>query len=483
MKMDEIRNKILQLAIQGKLVPQDENDEPAAVLLEKIQAEKEQLIQEKKIKKEKPLPEISDEEKVFEIPKGWEWVRLQSIAYVNGGFAFKSKEFSEEGVRVIRISDFNERGFIDNKIVRHKYNETLESYRLEEKNILLCMTGGTVGKSYFVKELVEPMVTNQRVATIKVFKNIHAEYINYFILSPLTQNIIRMCKNSTNDNISMDTINSFVVPLPPLEEQKRIADKVEELFAIVNELSENREAMAKCIADTKSKVLQLAIQGKLVEQDAEDEPASVLLERIRIEKEKLIQEKKIKKEKPLPEIREEEKAYEIPEGWEWCRLDSIGTTNIGLTYKPSDISDIGIPVLRSSNIQNGKMDYDDLVCVSSEVPENKMCKIGDILICARNGSKRLVGKCALIDREGMSFGAFMAIFRSEYNKYINIFLNSELFRNQLGDSNTVTINQITQSMLRSTVCPLPPLEEQKRIVAKVEQVMNYLDLLEQLLLA
>ena len=215
--------------------------------------------------------------------------------------------------------------------------------------------------------------------------------------------------------------------------------------------------MAKCIADIKSKVLQLAIQGKLVEQDAEDEPASVLLERIRIEKEKLIQEKKIKKEKPLPEIREED--------------------------KPSDISDIGIPVLRSSNIQNGKMDYDDLVCVSSEVPENKMCKIGDILICARNGSKRLVGKCALIDREGMSFGAFMAIFRSEYNKYINIFLNSELFRNQLGDSNTVTINQITQSMLRSTVCPLPPLEEQKRIVAKVEQVMNYLDLLEQLLLA
>ena len=136
-------------------------------------------------------------------------------------------------------------------------------------------------------------------------------------------------------------------------------------------------------------------------------------------------------------------------------------------------------MLRSTNIQNGKIDLNDLVCVKVDVPENKMCKIGDILICARNGSKRLVGKSAIINNDGMSFGAFMAIYRSKCNEYINRFINSQFFRCQLGDANTVTINQITQSMLRSIVCPLPPLEEQKRIVAKVDVIMNYLDTLQQ----
>lgn len=121
----------------------------------------------------------------------------------------------------------------------------------------------------------------------------------------------------------------------------------------------------------------------------------------------------------------------------------------------------------------------DLVSVKVDVPENKMCKIGDILICARNGSKRLVGKSAIISKDGMSFGAFMAIYRSKYNEYINRFINSELFRSQLGDANTVTINQMTQSMLRNIVCPLPPLEEQRRIVAKVDLIMDYLDKLQQ----
>ena len=119
------------------------------------------------------------------------------------------------------------------------------------------------------------------------------------------------------------------------------------------------------------------------------------------------------------------------------------------------MSSNGTPVLRSTNIQNGKIDLNDLVYVKGNIPENKMCKRGDILICARNGSKRLVGKCAIINEEEMSFGAFMAIYRSKYNKYINLVLNSELFRNQLGDSNTVTINQITQEMLKKTICPLP----------------------------
>lgn len=151
--------------------------------------------------------------------------------------------------------------------------------------------------------------------------------------------------------------------------------------------------------------------------------------------------------------------FEIPDSWEWVRLGSIGETNIGLTYKPTDVCNSGIGVLRSNNIQNGMMDYSDLIYVSCDVPTRAMAQKGDILICARNGSRALVGKSAIVDRDGMAFGAFMAIFRSICNPYIQLFINSYLFRGQLDGATTTTINQVTQSMLRRQLCPLPPLEE------------------------
>lgn len=228
--------------------------------------------------------------------------------------------------------------------------------------------------------------------------------------------------------------------------------------------------------ELKNSILQLAIQGKLVEQRPEEGTAEELYRQIQQEKQALIKAGKIKKEKPLPEITEDEIPFEIPENWMWVRLGNIGYTNIGLTYSPKDVSDRGIIVLRSSNIQAGKMDYSDVVCVQMAVPDSKMCHKGDVLICARNGSKRLVGKAAIIDRDGMSFGAFMAIFRSSCNEYILQVINSAYFRNALlGDTGTTTINQITQDMLRNAVVPLPPLAEQKRIVAKIEELLPLID--------
>ena len=162
--------------------------------------------------------------------------------------------------------------------------------------------------------------------------------------------------------------------------------------------------------------------------------------------------------------------FEIPDSWDWVRLGSIGETNIGLTYKPTDVCNSGIGVLRSNNIQNGMMDYSDLIYVSCDVPTRAMAQKGDILICARNGSRALVGKSAIVDRDGMAFGAFMAIFRSICNPYIQLFINSYLFRGQLDGATTTTINQVTQSMLRRQLCPLPPLEEQKRIVEKYKEL-------------
>lgn len=233
----------------------------------------------------------------------------------------------------------------------------------------------------------------------------------------------------------------------------------------------------------KKSILQYAMQGKLVPQDPNDEPASELLKRIKSEKEQLIKDGKIKKEKPIPPITNDEIPFELPQGWEWVRLGNIGISNIGLTYKPTDITNTndGIPVLRSSNIQNDKINLNDLVRVTTEIKnENLFVQSGDILICARNGSKNLVGKAAIIENldEPMTFGAFMAIFRSNVNNWVKIYLASPLFKKTLESVNTVTINQITQSNLKNAIIPLPPLAEQQRIIDKVDELMKLVDKLE-----
>jgi len=228
-------------------------------------------------------------------------------------------------------------------------------------------------------------------------------------------------------------------------------------------------------------ILELAVRGKLVPQNPKDEPASVLLEKIAQEKARLIKEGRIKKQKPLPEISEDEKSFDLPKGWEWVRMGEVGDTNIGLTYSPSEVSDTGTPVLRANNVLDGKLNLTDLKRVDKEIKESVLVHEGDLLICARSGSRALVGKTALITglSENMAFGAFMAIFRSRINEYLLRFINSPLFRKMIDEVNTMTINQITQNNLRSTIFPFPPLAEQHRIVAKVDELVTLCDQLEQ----
>ena len=232
---EDMKKSILQYAIQGKLVDQRSEEGTGEELYRQIQEEKKRLIKEGTIKKEKPLAEIAEDEIPFDIPENWKWVQLGDLASINGGFAFKSTNYTTEGVRVIRISDFNETGFVNDKIVRYPYDDSLSQYVLDVKNILLCMTGGTVGKSLFITKLDEKMVVNQRVATIKV-ESVLPEYVYQVILAPITQKVIQDSKNSTNDNISMDTIKSFLIPLPPLAEQKRIVAKMEEILPLCERL-------------------------------------------------------------------------------------------------------------------------------------------------------------------------------------------------------------------------------------------------------
>ena len=231
----------------------------------------------------------------------------------------------------------------------------------------------------------------------------------------------------------------------------------------------------------RQKILDLAIHGKLVPQDPNDEPASVLLERIRDEKERLIKEGKIKRSKKTKATSDkphyENVPFEVPSSWVWTTIGDIAESNIGLTYKPSDICDDGVPVYRSNNIQNRRIDKTELVRVNAKILDKQYLSVGDLLICARNGSRRLVGKCALIENlsEPSAFGAFMAVCRSAYNPWIYLLLNTGYFNRYLDDSNSTAINQVTQSMLLAFRVPFPPKKEQDRII---DEISKWFDLIE-----
>lgn len=243
----------------------------------------------------------------------------------------------------------------------------------------------------------------------------------------------------------------------------------------------------------KQKILDLAIRGKLVPQDPNDESAEELIKRIQEEKAKLVKEGKIKAskeesvifkgsdncyyEKIGNEIKkiDDEIPFEIPNNWCWVRMPSIGIVKSGLTYDPKDISDCGTPVLRSPNINNGKIVLNEIIKVKKTIRDNQYMEQNDILICARNGSKALVGKCAIFninESTQYSFGAFMMSFKTPFYKYIYYYLNSNLFRSLLNKDDTKQINQVTLSTLRKTLVPLPPLSEQERITNLLTNSLN-----------
>jgi len=307
-----------------------------------------------------------------------------------------------------------------------------------------------------------------------------------------------MLKNQVNvarANLSLSSLAKFLIPIPPFIEKERIMKKVSLMFIHIDAISENKTDLETTISMAKSKILDLAIRGQLVPQNPDDEPASVLLDRIRAEKEELIKQGKIKRDKKESTIFkgednsyyekfsdgkcrsiEDELPFELPDGWEWCNLSMIGTTNIGLTYRPTDIDPTGTMVLRSNNIVDDEIDLNDLVRVKTKIRENQYVQPNDILICARNGSKALVGKCALIDelKEPASFGAFMAVYKTDYYKYVLHYLRSSQFRNVFDDGNSTAINQLTQDMLKRALIPFPPISEQERIVNRISELLSRL---------
>lgn len=473
MRVDELKNKILQLAIQGKLVPQDEKDIPASVLLEEIKKEKEQLIKEKKIKREKPLPEITEEEKPFEIPKGWEWCRLGEICIQITDGVHKTPNYISEGVPFLSIKNISQ-GYFDFSDVKYiskeQHNELTKRCKPEFGDLLFCRIG-TLGR-FKVIDIEDEFSIFVSLGLIKLGDKISPKYAEIMLNSPFLYSQYYKIKvdGSHTSKLNLGDIPKVIIPLPSVAEQLRIVQKVDELFEIIDELSKNKEAMLKNISDTRNKVLQLAIQGKLVEQKPEDTPASILLEEIRKEKEKLIKEKKIKKEKPLPEITEEEKPFELPKGWEWVRLRDISKYIKAGGDKPKEFSNIKVGEYKVPVISNGKTN-NGIIGYTKVATEDNLC----ITVSGRG----TIGY-SCIRRE--PFCPIVRLIVINVSSYISVEYLNYTFQLLIEKGVGTSIQQLTVPMVSPKVIPLPPFMEQLRIVKKVDEIMAYLDELEKTIL-
>ena len=466
-----LRQKLIDMALRGQLVEQRPEDGNATDLLEQIRAEKAALIKAGKIKKEKPLPEIKEEEKPFAIPDSWCWVRLGEISAIVGGFAFQSLNYVKQGIRIIRISDFNNCGFINNDIVRYEYDDYLCPYEIQENDILLCMTGGTVGKNMIVSRLKERLFINQRVAIIRAYFQGLQQYIYANIRSDFIQKVINRSKNSLNDNISMKVINNFLIPLPPLAEQKRIVTALESCLKLVDTIAKDSADLDKALKFLRQKMLDMAVRGQLVEQRPEDGNATDLLEQIRAEKAALIKAGKIKKEKPLPEIKEEEKPFAIPANWCWVRLGEIGIVQTGKTPPTNDREfwRNDTPFITPGDMLNGSINYANRSVSFAGEKFSRTVSSGTVLQVCIGGS---IGKISMVDRKvcfNQQINAVSSIICD--SSYIYFAMQNELFISALKRRACGTATPIINlSVWQQLLVPLPPLAEQKRIVAKLEQI-------------
>lgn len=480
MTAKDLKNALLQEAVQGKLVPQIASEGNAKDLLEEIRKEKAKLIKEGKLKKEKPLPEITDDEIPFDIPENWCWCRITDISTCELGKTKDVQKNKGELKDYLCSINIQEDGIDLTNVKQMKFEkDEFDRYTVKKDDLLIC-EGGDAGRCAIYNRET-PMHYQNALHRVRFFKDINPFFYLYLFQLYKANNLLsEASKGVTIQHLTGAALKELCFPLPPISEQKRIVSAIEQFMPLIEEYGKKEAELTALNADIaktlKNAILQEAVQGKLAPQIASEGNAKDLLEEIKKEKAKLIKEGKPKKEKPLPEITDDEIPFDIPENWCWCRLGEIVDTNIGLTYSPSDIVQKGgTGVLRSNNIQGGKIVLDDLVHVKKNVTEKCLAKKGDLLICARNGSRALVGKCALIEKDGMAFGAFMAIVRSKFNPYIMYFINSPVYRAKLEGVRTTTINQITQDNLRETLIPFPPLNEQKRIVKTIEKMMPLID--------
>ena len=485
MTPEQLKASILQQAMEGKLVKQDPHDEPASKLMKKIAGKKARLIKEKKIKRTKKLPAITDDEKPFDIPDSWEWVRLGNIFDVKGGKRVprgKRLNTSHQGKPYLRVADMangsikkDDLHYADDSIV-----EQISKYTISSKDLYFSIAG-TIGK---VGQI--PNELNNAQLTENAAKLVAYDYVNvcdeYFVIT-LESNLVRnqhktMLKQMAQPKLALFRLKNTLIPLPPLSEQKRIVAKIEKLMPLVDKYAESYNQLAKIDANfndrMKQSILQYAMEGKLVKQDPHDEPASVLVKKSAEEKARLIKEKKIKRTKKLPEITDDEKPFEIPDSWEWVRMSDVLDVRDGTHDSPKYI-DNGIPLITSKNISNGYLDFSNVKYISQEDADkiNERSSVDDNdIIFAMIGT---IGNPIIIKKDREFAIKNVALLKHFSERVYMPFILQYMWvlQAQFNENASGAVQKfVSLKKIRQSLIPLPPLAEQKRIVAKLDQLMS-----------
>ena len=477
MDTKKLRQKILDLAIHGKLVPQDPNDEPASVLLERIKAEKERLIKEGKIKKSKKSAKTSDtphyENVPFEVPSSWVWCRLDDIVSFQGGYAYKSNTYvNQSDWQVIRIGNVkNDNLILDIQpvFVENVIGKTTEKYLLKKDDILFTMTGTKGKRDYFytakVPSIKKNLLLNQRVGCLRCFSSeinidflclvLKGEYVLDAIFSTETGNV-------SQGNIGSESTLNLNIAIPPLTEQHRIVVEIEKWFALIDQIEQGKSDLQSTIKQTKSKILDLAIHGKLVPQDPNDEPAIELLKRIN------------PGFTPCDNGHSEKFPYEIPETWIWCGHNSILDISGGAQPAKSYFETQPKPnYIRLYQIR----DYGESP-IPVYIPINfasKQTEKGDILLARYGGS---LGKVFHAEQGAYNVAMAKVIFKFEnliYKEFAYYYYLSDLYQGKLKEISRTAQAGFNSTDFNDMYFPLPPINEQQRIVQKIETLFSVLD--------
>ena len=480
MTPEQLKASILQYAIQGKLVEQRVEEGTGEELYQQIQAEKQRLIQEKKIKKEKPLAEISEDEVPFDIPESWKWVKVGNVGSWSSGATPSRTNPAYYGgiIPWLKTGDLND-GFIK-KIPEFITDLALEktSVRLNPVgSVLMAMYGATIGK---LGILDISATTNQACCACIPYEGIHNKYLFYYLMS-MRRSYIGMAEGGAQPNISKEKIVNSLIPLPPLAEQKRIVAKIEELLPLIGRYAVAYEKLeqfnAKFPEDMKKSILQYAIQGKLVEQRPEEGTGEELYQQIQAEKQHLIAEKKIKKEKPLPEIAENEILFDIPESWKWVRLNNIAESIVDCPHSTPKYLDMETEYCTiDTNCIDGKGDITKWRYVDADTYTARIARLTpqkDDIVYTREGS--ICRAAILPEGPKVCLGQRVMLIRSAngvFPQFIRRLLMSPMVIRKLTEQQKgIGAKHVNVSDVCNLILPLPPLAEQERIVAKLEEIL------------
>lgn len=486
MTAQELKNSILQLAVQGKLVPQNAEDEPVSELLRHISHQKAVWIKEGKLKKEKAQPALGEDDMTFDIPESWTWLRLGDFCSIYNGNSInaeeKAKKYSRkcEGYSFIATKDvgFDHSIAYDNGVY---IPANLEEFKIAPAgSVLLCMEGGSAGRKIGILE--QDVCFGNKLCCLTPFV-IFYKYLYYFLQSPAFFSSFTALMTGIIGGVGAAKIKSIAVPIPPLAEQERIVAKIEELLPLVAKYDEAEQKLSTLNADfpemLRKSILQQAVQGKLTERSPSDEPASELLKRIQTEKAKLITEGKIKKEKALLPIAEDDCPFEIPGTWKWVKLGEIADLCLGKMLDKAKNQGNLHPYLRNVNVRWGFFDFEDILKMrfKDDEEERYSVKYGDLVVC--EGGEP--GRCAVWTDVSQTFRIQKALHRVRFIGDVDSFYAYRVFEYYASNGYFAkrftgeTIKHLPGEVLKNIAFPLPPIAEQKRIVVRINELLAICD--------